>query len=138
MSKIGFCLYTLMVPVGLTILFTSNVMAEKKPPKVPSGREIFMDRCAVCHGEDGKGNGPAASSLKIPPGDVTILKKNNRGAFPTERVTRIVGEQVVITAHGSREMPIWGELFNAKTPEDQQAANEQFKNLLSYLKSIQE
>lgn len=28
---------------------------------------IYQSRCAFCHGIDGKGNGPAGSSLKPPP-----------------------------------------------------------------------
>lgn len=137
MSRIGICLRKIMVPLGLTILFASNVPA-KKSPIVPTGRDIFMERCAVCHGEDGRGNGPAVGSLKVAPADLTLLSKNNRGVFPAERVKRVVGQEVEITAHGSREMPIWGDLFHAKTAADQQTANERFTSLVSYLESIQQ
>src|SRR5207245_11115291 len=30
---------------------------------VPLGRRVYAQRCAVCHGPDGRGNGPAAPSL---------------------------------------------------------------------------
>lgn len=33
------------------------------------GQKLFEDNCAVCHGEAGRGNGPAASSLSVPPPD---------------------------------------------------------------------
>jgi mono/diheme cytochrome c family protein len=33
------------------------------PPNTPVGERVFMQRCAVCHGPDGRGNGPAAPSL---------------------------------------------------------------------------
>lgn len=138
MSGIRIYLWKIMVPVGLTILFASNVPARKKPAIVPTGRDIFMERCGVCHGEDGKGNGPAVGSLTIAPADLTLLSKNNGGVFPAEQVKRVVGQAVDITAHGSREMPIWGDLFHAKTPADQQTANERFASLVSYLESIQQ
>lgn len=138
MSRIGIYLCRLMIPVGVMLLFASNIAARKKPPVAPTGRDIFMERCAVCHGEDGKGNGPAVGSLTIPPADLTLLGERNRGVFPTERVKNIVGQQIDITAHGSREMPIWGDLFHAKTLADQQVANERFERLVSYLESIQQ
>lgn len=133
---ISFC--KVMIPVALTILFASNIVAKRKPAISPRGRDIFMDRCSACHGEDGKGNGPAVGALKIAPGDLTLLAKRNGGAFPAERVKNIVGDWVDITAHGSREMPIWGDLFHAKRPADQQIATDGFKSLVAYLESIQQ
>jgi mono/diheme cytochrome c family protein len=32
-------------------------------------RDIFTERCATCHGTDGRGNGPAAANLKPKPID---------------------------------------------------------------------
>ncbi|MFL5496655.1 MAG: c-type cytochrome, partial [Gemmatimonadales bacterium] len=33
------------------------------PAGTPHGPRIYARRCAVCHGPDGRGNGPAAPSL---------------------------------------------------------------------------
>uniref|UniRef100_A0A7C3Z3C5 Cytochrome c n=1 Tax=Desulfobacca acetoxidans TaxID=60893 RepID=A0A7C3Z3C5_9BACT len=33
------------------------------------GQKIYNDKCAICHGTDGRGNGPAAASLSPPPAD---------------------------------------------------------------------
>ena len=33
------------------------------------GQTVFNDKCALCHGADGSGNGPAAASLTPPPAD---------------------------------------------------------------------
>jgi Cytochrome c len=37
-----------------------------KPTSAASGQEMFTTYCAVCHGGDGMGSGPAASALKVP------------------------------------------------------------------------
>jgi len=34
-----------------------------------SGKEMYNSYCAVCHGIDGKGKGPAAAAMKSPPTD---------------------------------------------------------------------
>jgi len=41
------------------------------PKDGPLGARVFAQRCAVCHGPDGKGNGPAAPSLHPRPRDFT-------------------------------------------------------------------
>src|SRR3984893_15783693 len=42
-----------------------------------SGNEMFNSYCAVCHGKDGKGNGPAASAMKTSPADLTALDRKS-------------------------------------------------------------
>ena len=138
MCRIGISLSRAMILVGLTILFAAIIGAAKKPAIGLNGHHIFMDRCGACHGEDGKGNGPAVGALKVAPPDLTLLAKKNGGTFPAEHVRKMLSEWVDISAHGSREMPIWGDLFNPKSAADQQVANDQFKNLVVYLESIQE
>ena len=130
--------YRVVILGGLTMLFAANVAGKNNPAVGVSGRDIYMDRCSACHGEDGKGNGPAVGALKIAPGDLTLLAQRNGGAFPAERVKNIVGGLVDIRAHGSREMPIWGELFHPKNASEQQAADARFKAMVAYLESIQQ
>ena len=38
----------------------------------PLGAKVFAQRCAVCHGPDGKGNGPAARSMLPRPRDFSL------------------------------------------------------------------
>ena len=138
MSRMAIFLYTVMIAVGLTMLCMPNIAAKEKSAIGQSGREIFRDRCGACHGEDGTGNGPAAGSLMILPADLTLLAWRNGGTFPVERVRKIVGDWVPISAHGSREMPIWGDLFHPKSAAEQQIANDRFKKVVAYLESIQQ
>lgn len=76
-----------------------------------SGEEMYVSYCAACHGKDGKGDGPAADALKVPPTDLTTLAKKNGGKYPALKVSSVIRGQDVVAAHGSREMPIWGKLF---------------------------
>lgn len=79
---------------------------------VDIGKSEFQSSCASCHGVDAKGNGPVSSQLKISPPDLTKLAKDNNGVFPTDAVYETISGMKTITAHGTREMPIWGERFN--------------------------
>jgi mono/diheme cytochrome c family protein len=138
MSRIGISLFRVMIPVGLALLLVPVLGAKKNPSTGPSGRDIYMDRCGACHGEDAKGSGPAAGALAVVPANLTTLAQRNGGVFPADYVKKVVGDWVEIRAHGSREMPIWGELFHPKSAAGQQAADEQFEKLAAFLKSVQQ
>ena len=79
--------------------------------KVDFGKREFDSHCAVCHGLDGKGNGPYASLLKTKIPDLTTLSKKNYGLFPFERVYEVIEGTEVLKAHGTRDMPIWGKVY---------------------------
>src|SRR6266568_4359596 len=55
-----------------------------------SGKEMFNSYCAVCHGKDGKGNGPAASAMKTPPTDLTLLAQKDGGKYPASHVAAVI------------------------------------------------
>ena len=96
------------VMAGLTAGFAAAAQAED----LDMGRSEFQSSCASCHGADARGKGPVSNQLKIPPPDLTMLAKNNNGVFPTNAVYETVEGLKTIPAHGTREMPIWGERFN--------------------------
>ena len=79
---------------------------------VDIGKSEFQSSCASCHGADAKGKGPVSDQLKVPPADLTMLTRNNNGVFPTNAVYETLYGSKTIPAHGTREMPIWGEQFN--------------------------
>ena len=94
---------------SLTAVFAAAAQAAED---VDVGKAEFQSSCASCHGADGKGKGPVSEQLKVPPPDLTILAKNNNGVFPTNAVYESIYGSKIIPAHGTREMPIWGERFN--------------------------
>jgi mono/diheme cytochrome c family protein len=102
-----------------------------------SGKEMFKAYCAPCHGENAKGNGPAASALKTAPPDLTVLAKNNGGKFPAERVASILRGQATVSAHGNREMPVWGPVFWRMSNGHESEVQQRITNLTKYLESLQ-
>jgi mono/diheme cytochrome c family protein len=101
------CLKRLMI-AGLIAGFAAAAQAED----LDIGKSEFQSSCSSCHGTDGKGKGPVSDQLKILPSDLTMLAKNNNGVFPTTAVYETIYGSKTIAAHGTREMPIWGERFN--------------------------
>ncbi len=75
---------------------------------VDVGMREYLSRCAVCHGESGKGDGPLAAQLKTTVSDLTEIQKNNGGVFPFDRLYRVIDGREAVAAHGPREMPVWG------------------------------
>jgi mono/diheme cytochrome c family protein len=93
---------------GLAAGFAAAAQAED----VDVGKSEFQSSCASCHGTDAKGKGPVSDQLKILPPDLTMLAKSNNGIFPKDAVYESIDGSRKISAHGTREMPIWGERFN--------------------------
>ena len=104
---------------------------------VPSGEVMYKKYCAACHGTNAKGNGPAASSFKTRPPDLTTLSKRHGGKFPYDYVLSILRFGPGSPAHGSSDMPTWGPIFQAIDRNSERAAQDRIKNLADYLTSLQ-
>jgi len=107
---------------------------------ITSGTQMYTTYCAACHGSKGVGDGPAAAALKIPPTDLTTLSKKNNGAFPANHVSTVLRFGVENAAHGSSEMPVWGDLLTSLHAGSQDSSSQvrlRISNLTDYLKEIQ-
>jgi mono/diheme cytochrome c family protein len=102
-----------------------------------SGQEMYKAYCAVCHGTDGKGSGPAAAALKATPADLTMLSKNNGGKFPEMKVASTIQGQSNLPAHGTQEMPIWGQLFWSMSHGHGAEVQQRVSNLTKYIETLQ-
>jgi mono/diheme cytochrome c family protein len=78
--------------VALPLLFVGALAAclplpeRAEPVGTPTGAQDFASYCAVCHGQNGKGNGPGAEGLAQKPADLTTIAARNGGTFPMTRV----------------------------------------------------
>jgi len=126
---------------GFAVAQTKSETAIKKAPvkttSPGSGKEMFKSYCAVCHGADGKGDGPAAAELKQKPADLTILAKTHGGTFPDAYVASVLRFGVKAPTHGSSDMPVWGPLFSSVSGHDAAQVQMRINNLTSYIKSLQ-
>ena len=100
-----------------------------------SGADEYYRLCAVCHGEGGRGDGPMTRVLKTPPPNLTLLAKNNGGHFPFLSVLEMIDGRNMYAAHGSREMPVWGESLTRDY--DQLVARTIELELLLHVNSLQ-
>lgn len=79
------------------------------PAPEVSGRALYADYCAACHGDGGRGDGPAAAGLTPPPVDLTRLSAGNAGVFPTAQVMSYVDGYTRSDVAG---MPEFGDLLD--------------------------
>lgn len=111
---------------------------------ISQGAKTYYRFCSVCHGEDAKGDGTFSENIKVPPPSLTQLSKNNNGVFPWVDLYAVIDGTDITKAHGTKEMPIWGELFdlNQWSSSNIENANTivhgRIFELLMYLHSIQE
>lgn len=94
--------------------------AALKAAQVDAGKEFYLKHCSSCHGEEGHGNGPVGKYLRVKVPDLTLIKRKNNGIFPLDKVMAAIDGRRDVRGHGSREMPVWGEIFQRqqeKAPE---------------------
>ena len=136
----GLCLGVFLAGSGAVLAQTT----EKKIEKVPvvqsnpsSGKEMFKDYCAVCHGTDGKGGGPAADALKTAPADLTTMAKRYGEKAVGLKVEAALEFGVQKKAHGTSEMPVWGPLFSA-ADKSEPMVRMRITNLAKYVETLQQ
>lgn len=134
MTSMSFMFIVLQTPLNAEL---TDTQAE--------GKIEYINNCAVCHGKEGKGDGPFINQLTKLPSNLSLLSKNNGGSFPETVIYQLIdGRRIGISDegrkvepfHGPRDMPIWGDEF--RTVEgDEGAVDERISNLLEYIKVLQ-
>jgi mono/diheme cytochrome c family protein len=104
-----------MAKVGMALVAVAAMVigpgAQTAAEELDLGKAQFLSSCAPCHGSEGKGTGPVSTGLKVPPPDLTLLAKKNNGVFPFNSVYEIIDGRKTVVAHGTRDMPIWGDRY---------------------------
>jgi mono/diheme cytochrome c family protein len=106
------------------------------------GEQLYAELCAVCHGQEARGDGPAAVALKVATPDLTLLAKRNDGVYPFDDVERAISGEAEIAAHGTLEMPVWGKAFVDLRPDHTPVKRWAFArlriyDLAAYLETLQ-
>jgi mono/diheme cytochrome c family protein len=130
-----------LLAIGLIVLTVPAAVAQEAE-EMSYGEAEYMNSCAVCHGESARGDGPLAQELVKRPADLTKLAEKNGGEFPYSRVFSMIDGRYVVSAHGDREMPVWGRAF---VEEDRQnfgqdaemVTAERIHELTQYIQSLQ-
>jgi mono/diheme cytochrome c family protein len=124
----------------MTLVGTSQSVFAQEQEVAAAGKPAFEQHCAVCHGREGKGDGPAMNLLTIKPADLTQISKRNNGTFPFWKTYRIVDGREEIKGHGKRDMPVWGAEFRSTTASSMTSQTQvrgRILELIFYLQSIQ-
>ena len=115
------------------------------------GEFEYENSCVACHGASGNGDGPVSDFLSgAVPTDLTVMQKNNGGVFPVIAVYDTIEGSMLPSAHGSRDMPIWGNRFRERmtkgneddffafsSSETESYVNARILALIEYLASLQ-
>ena len=138
----GACLFAGAVALSIG----SSAIAQENFGTQSIGKMEFQKNCAACHGPGGKGDGPFVEFLKQTPPDLTMLSKRYGGIYPQERVYAWIRDAERVRAHGTSDMPVWGDRYAAEIIQQYgpdytgpgSSVNERILELVFYLGSIQE
>ena len=126
------------LPLSVVLLLLAACRPSEKPP---TGQGLYLQHCASCHGESGDGAGPVAASLNRAPSDLRKIAQRSGGRFDEAEVMSFIDGRRVVVEHGSREMPVWGAVFQEQNRGELYPAYTSLlhsRALTDYLRSIQQ
>ena len=107
--------------------FAALLVAAQNSPawsqNAAEGKKLYTDYCSTCHGEQGKGDGPAAAALPVKPADHTNGAVMNQ--LTDDYLVTIISKGGA-AAGKSTFMPSWGGALEPK----------QIREIVAYLRSI--
>jgi len=119
-------IHTLLLLTSLAVFIPA---ASANPPPAYEGRRLYVSYCQLCHGTDGKGDGPLAKAMQISPADLTTTVRARSDTILTKIITG-EGRQTITgrDRHNllSETMPEWKNIFTA----------DQIKALIAYLRFL--
>jgi mono/diheme cytochrome c family protein len=98
-------------------------------------RQLYDAYCAVCHGRNGRGRGPARELLSTTAPDLTLLAQRNGGAFPRSSVEgciRASARRLSVAAES--DMPVWTA---PPSPDHDPGAAAHAESIADFLESLQ-
>lgn len=131
------------VSLTLTVFLSAGNVAQAQDTVI--GQQEYRAHCAACHGLEGRGDGPVGQFLKIPAPNLTLIAARNGGRYPVQKVYEVIDGSSVVAAHGTRDMPLWGDRYRRSaapvTPDQAEIANDMAQqrilSLVYYLGTLQ-
>ena len=133
------CFFTVTMIQGTAIAEWDQRLAA-----IEAGSKTYYRFCSICHGVTAKGDGLFRENLVTMPPDLTLLAQANNGDFPWLELYEVIDGNSTHRAHGTSEMPIWGNQFNLRNWASGQSefadviVRGRIFELLVYLQSIQQ
>ena len=131
MSHMKFVLCT------MSAIFLIGAVSLAAADDVTDGKAIYVQYCASCHGIKGDGKGPMAPVLTTPPTNLRLLSQKYGNPLPAEQIAKFIDGRSDVKAHGPRDMPVWGQRFNAQSNGNEGDTGTRIAKLVAYLQSIQ-
>ena len=121
--------YIIYTFVLLAVVVVRAPDASANPPPAYEGRRLYVSYCLLCHGPDGKGDGPLAIKMQISPADLTTTVRSRSDTILTKIITG-EGRQTITgrDRHNllSEAMPEWKDVLDES----------QVKALIAYLRFL--
>jgi len=105
-----------------------------------SGLYLYANYCSSCHGTNGEGDGPVAAVMAVQVPNLRQLSERNGGVYPADAVTEYVDGRTVVSAHGDRRMPVWGDVFSwegTDDPEIEQRVQARVSAIVEFVSELQ-
>lgn len=96
------------------------------PADAQLGERVYVERCAVCHGPDGEGNGPAAPSLIPRPRDFTLGQFKYKSTAGDQPPTDDDLYETIANGLQASAMPYFGDLLD----------DEEIRAVIDYVKDF--
>jgi mono/diheme cytochrome c family protein len=126
-----------MAALMVLLLTPDDAAFAQQEEVIENGQQLFNQKCAICHGSEGKGDGTLGLQLKEQPADLSRLSKRNAGTFPFWQAYGKIDGRENVGAHGPGDMPIWGTDDRYEGTSGRLAMG-QILTIVFFLQSIQE
>ena len=111
---------TLLMLLCMLVLVTA-LKAQAADPE--EGKKVYMQFCASCHGQSGKGDGPAAAALNPKPRDHT--DRQYMSSLSDDQLFKVIKEGGASVGK-SPLMPPWGPSLK----------DDQIKDVIAYVRTL--
>jgi mono/diheme cytochrome c family protein len=136
----------IVIATSVLMVLANSARAQESP--MEKARADFLTFCAACHGSSGGGDGPVASELVTQPPSLNQIAKRRAGVFDAAQVHRLIDGREMPRAHGTPEMPVWGNVFEFQATAEgvlqediagiEKSTRQRIERLVKYLESIQD